>query len=376
MCEAFVYTDRMTVGYHGRPVVKEAEIAIRRGEILTLIGPNGAGKSTLLKSMAGQLTLLNGGVFLDGKSVSAMQEQELARRAAVVFTDRVHPELMTCFQVAASGRYPYTGRFGRLTKADRRIVEETLWTVGAGELMEQDFMQLSDGQKQRILLARALCQEPEILLLDEPTSYLDIRHKLEILKVLRRLAHEKKLAVVLSLHELELAERISDRVACVRSGRIDRLGSPEEIFSSCYIGELYGLPSKECSHVPFVCPELGRTEGKPEVFVMGGGGFGIPVYRRLQRECVPFAAGILWENDLDYPIARALAVEVVAVPAFEPISEETFLRAKRLMSACRRFVPCHTQFGELNARNRELCEAAKQQGLLDDAFLRSAHLLH
>ncbi len=364
MCEAFVYTDHMTVGYRGRPVVKEAEITIKRGEILTLIGPNGAGKSTLLKSMAGQLALLYGAVYLDGKSVSAMQETELARQVSAVFTDRIRPELMTCFQVAAAGRYPYTGRFGRLSEADMRIVEEALKTVGAGELAERDFMQLSDGQKQRVLLARALCQEPELLLLDEPTSYLDIRHKLEILNVLQRLAREKRLAVILTLHELELAKRISDRIVCVRDGRIDCIGSPEEIVSSGCIGELYGLSRKEYGHVPFMCPELARPVGKPEVFVMGGGGFGISAYRRLQRENVPFAAGILWENDLDYPSACALAAEVVAVPAFETVPEETFLRAKRLMSTCRQFWLCLPRFGELNVRNKELYEAAVRQGLI------------
>ena len=167
-----------------------------------------------------------------------MTEKERARRLAAVMTDRVQPEMMTCRDVVAAGRYPYTGRLGILSGKDRAAVEEALSLVGGEELMERDFMKVSDGQRQKILLARAICQDPEVLVLDEPTSYLDARHRLELLSALKRLVKEKHTAVLMSLHELDMAQRISDYVVCVGEGGICRRGRPEEIFTSSIIEEL------------------------------------------------------------------------------------------------------------------------------------------
>ena len=148
---------------------------------------------------------------------------------------------MTCEDVVATGRYPYTGKFGILSKADYRVVDEAMRLVHVEELKGQNFAKISDGQRQRILLARALCQQPQLIVLDEPTSFLDIRYKLELLSVLKRMVRENDLAVLLSLHELDLARRISDTVICVAGDHIDRIGTPEEIFTSDYIAQLYHL---------------------------------------------------------------------------------------------------------------------------------------
>ena len=160
---------------------------------------------------------------------------------AVVLTERMRPELMTCHDIVATGRYPYTGRLGILSREDEDKVDEAMRIVHAEELGSRDFNAISDGQRQRVLLARAICQEPEIIVLDEPTSFLDIRYKLELLTVLKRMVRENDLAVLLSLHELELAERISDTVVCVAGDRIDRIGPPEEIFTRAYIAKLYQM---------------------------------------------------------------------------------------------------------------------------------------
>ena len=170
-----------------------------------------------------------------------MEDRELAQKLSIVTTERINPELMTCWDVVSTGRYPYTGRLGLLSQEDRQIVMESLARVHGEELAKQPFSCISDGQRQRVLLARALCQQPEVILLDEPTSFLDIRHKLELLDILKRLVREQRLAVVMSLHELDLAQRISDTVVCVHGDRIDRCGPPEEIFTSDYIAQLYHL---------------------------------------------------------------------------------------------------------------------------------------
>ena len=177
MAHPFVETKEMTVGYRGVPLIRDIALRVHRGEILTLIGPNGSGKSTILKSLIRQLALIGGTVYLDGKSLQTLPERDLARTMSVLLTEHVRPELMTCWDVAAAGRYPYTGRLGLLSDEDRAKVDEALALVGADELADRDFSCISDGQRQRVLLARAICQEPEVIVLDEPTSFLDIRYK-------------------------------------------------------------------------------------------------------------------------------------------------------------------------------------------------------
>ena len=273
----YVHTQNMTVGYDGVPLIRDIEIGVRRGEILTLIGPNGSGKSTILKSIIRQLKLLAGTVVLDGRSMAGLREGDIARRMAIVMTERIKAELMTCYDLVATGRYPYTGRLGLLTQEDHRIVQEALFTVHAQDFADRPFTAISDGQRQRLLLARAIAQEPEVIVLDEPTSFLDIRHKLELLEILKDLVRTRNVAVILSLHELDLAQKISDRVVCVANNAVDRYDTPENVFQSDYIEALYGMKSGSYNAL-FGSLEMGPVVGKPRIFVIGGGGSGIPVY--------------------------------------------------------------------------------------------------
>ncbi|MBQ6545906.1 MAG: ATP-binding cassette domain-containing protein [Lachnospiraceae bacterium] len=359
----YVYTDGLTVGYDGVPLISDIRIGVRRGEILTLIGPNGSGKSTILKSIIRQLALIAGTVVLGGQDIGTFPERELAKKMSILMTERVRTEYMTCRDVVATGRYPYTGKLGLLSEYDHAVVDEAVRLVHAEEFAETDFTRVSDGQRQRILLARAICQEPDVLVLDEPTSYLDIRHKMELLDILKTLVRDRDLAVVMSLHELDLAQKVSDTVVCVGEGGIDRCGPPEEIFRDGYIRTLYGM-EKGSYNALYGCTEMEPPKGDPKVFVIGGGGSGIPVYRLLVRKGIPFAAGVLSENDIDYPAARALAAEVVSVPAFEPVGEEAYAKALGLMRKCGRAVCVTEIFGKTNLRNLALKEAAAGEGLL------------
>ena len=359
--EPYLYTARLAVGYGGKPLIENICLHVRRGEIMTLIGPNGGGKSTILKTLARQLAPMAGAVYLDKQALGQMAEKELAQRLAIVTTERIDPELMTCRDIVSTGRYPYTGRLGLLRAEDRAIVESALVQVHARELAERPFAQVSDGQRQRVLLARALCQQPDVILLDEPTSFLDIHHKLELLDILKNLVRQQRLAVVMSLHELDLAQRVSDIVVCVEKSGALRMGPPEQIFTEENIRALYGL-TQESYNPLFGCAELPPVQGEPQIFVIGGGGSGIPVYRRLQRMGVPFAAGILHRNDLDYPVARALAAELVEEAAYQPVTAGTLARALAVLERCGKAVCTLPAFGPLNEANRLLWEAAKQNG--------------
>lgn len=329
--------DRLSVGYNGRALIRDINFELRPGEILTLIGPNGAGKSTILKSLTRHLAPIAGTVYLEKERLDGVSYQTLALSVAVVLTERVRPEMMSCYDVVAAGRYPYTGHFGTLRREDHAIVRESLRLVRAEELADRDFLRISDGQRQRVMLARALCQEPKILVLDEPTSFLDIRHKIELLDILLEMSRKRSMTVILSLHEIDLAAKVSDRVMCVKGDHIEALGTPEEVFMSERIAALYEL-EKGSYNVLFGSVELEKPSGEPQTFVLCGGGYGIPVFRRLQRERVPFYAGVLFDNDVDYAVARMLASETFAQPAFMEEDASVTRAALAALDDCRTLI--------------------------------------
>lgn len=242
MDNTLISAEKLSVGYGRKIIADGIEFVVKQGEILTLIGPNGAGKSTVLKTLAGYLKRLSGTIVIDSEDTDKISEKEMAKKLSVVLTERIRPELMSCREVVETGRYPYTGSFGLLSEADREIVEKAIETVSMEDFAEKDFGAVSDGQRQRVMLARAICQEPDILILDEPTSYLDIHHKIQFLEILRNLAKEKQIAVIMSMHELDFAEKISDYVLCIKSGKISLSGTPDKIFTSKNIMELYDIP--------------------------------------------------------------------------------------------------------------------------------------
>lgn len=388
--DTYIRMDDLSVGYNGRAIIRDICIDIRRGEIVTLIGPNGAGKSTILKSITRQLSLIRGKVIFDEQDLHGMNYRDLSKKMAVVLTERLKTDLLTCYDIVASGRYPYTGKLGILSEEDERKVDEAMAVVDATDLGPKDFNAISDGQRQRVLLARAICQDPEIIVLDEPTSFLDIRYKLELLSILRNMAKKKGITVVMSLHEIDLAEKISDRVICVKGDRIYRYGPPEDIFQEDMIREMYELDNgffdpllgsielpaptgqdwgdRAGSAGPEDQPEpAGQAEedGPPQVLVISSGGSGIPVYRKLQKQNIPFAAGILYPNDIDYQLARLLAAEVITTPAFEEIGEPAFAKAEEAVRKCSRVIVTDFPIGSMNRRVRDLIELAEKENKLE-----------
>ncbi len=243
MDERGLACDDLSVGYDGAVLIEQIELEVKPGRIVTLIGPNGAGKSTILKTLAGSLPSVAGWVYLSGKPLDELTSHERALEMSVMLTERLTTELLTCADIVEAGRYPHTGRLGVLDDDDRAAVDEAMRLVAVKDLSDRDFMHVSDGQRQRVLLARAICQEPAVLLLDEPTSYLDIKYQIDLLRILRTLADEKRVAIVMSLHELQLARIVSDEIVCIKGPRVFASGTPEEMFVPQVIDELYDLPA-------------------------------------------------------------------------------------------------------------------------------------
>ena len=227
MAEAYAFTARgLAVGYRGKPLIRDIGFRLPKGKILTLIGPNGAGKSTILKTITRQLAAIAGTALIEGKEISRFSQGEMAKKMSVLLTERVRPEMMTCFDVAAMGRYPHTGRFGKLSEKDVEIVWSTLRRVRAEEIADRDFSQISDGQRQRVLLARALCQEPEILVLDEPTAALDPIAEAEIYAQLNQIVDDRT-AIYIS-HRLSSC-RFCDEILVFDQGQVVQRGSHEAL---------------------------------------------------------------------------------------------------------------------------------------------------
>ncbi len=224
----------MSIGYDGgKPkehrIADDLNLSLPEGELVCLIGPNGAGKSTLIRTLMGMQPALAGDIYLKDRKLSDISELEKAKQLSVVLTTPVQVSHFTAFDVAALGRYPYTGWNGVLSTEDRELVSYSLDSVGATHLADRYMHELSDGEKQKVMIARGLSQDPNVLILDEPTAYLDLPHKIEILRILKQLTRHPGRAVLLSIHDLDIAMRIADRIWLLNKSGELFTGAPEDL---------------------------------------------------------------------------------------------------------------------------------------------------
>lgn len=228
----------LRAGYPGRPVLEDVSLDFRPGEVLAILGPNGCGKSTLLRSSNGLLARTCGQVLVDGVPLECLSGREIAQKIAYLPQSRSTPNI-TAGRMVLHGRFPYLSYPRRYRKEDYRMVQKALDWVGAAELASRPLAELSGGQRQKIYLAMALAQDTETILMDEPTTYLDVGCQLEVMALARRLAEEGR-SVVMVLHDLTLALRYAHRAALLSAGRVRRTGTPEELFASRTLEQVMG----------------------------------------------------------------------------------------------------------------------------------------
>ena len=326
--------ENLSVGYGAKEVLEKIDLSVGQGRFVSLLGPNGAGKTTLLRTLARLLAPLKGAVFVEGRNLAGLGQADLARIQAAVLTERPRLGLLTARQLVGLGRHPHTGLLGRLSPKDKAVVERSLELVGATELTDRVFDRLSDGERQKIFLARALAQEPKIIILDEPTIHLDLKHRLEVMAILRRLCLHEGLTIIASLHDLDTAARVSDLVGLIKDGRVLAWGPPERVLSEASVRRTFDLDSASYN------PRLGILEpggdpaghpGRPEVFVAAGGGSGAGLFRLLAKRGFPLLTGPLQKHDLDYQVARSLGARIAACEPFMEADPEK-LAAARMMS--------------------------------------------
>ncbi len=237
-------THDLSIGYrlqkHARKVVaQQMFLSLLPGELVCLIGPNGVGKSTLLRTLTGLQPPLQGTVQVEGRNVASLSPLELAQRLSIVLTERVNVGMLSVFALVALGRYPYTDWMGRLSTEDREIVEWAIWSVGAEDLSARHVTELSDGERQKVMIARALAQQPHVMILDEPTAFLDVPRRVEIMSLLHHLANDTGTAILLSTHDLELALRSADRIWLMSAdGQLD-VGAPEDLVLSGAVERIF-----------------------------------------------------------------------------------------------------------------------------------------
>ncbi len=234
--KSILQTDNLAIGYKkngATSVVAEGvNASLQKGELVCLLGPNGAGKSTLLRTVAGMQRPLRGTVTLGQQDIHRLDAKTIARQISVVLTERVQVGLLTAYALVALGRHPYTSWTGKLTAGDEAVVQGALTAVSAAHLAPRFVHELSDGERQKVMIARALAQEPQIMLLDEPTAFLDLPRRVEIMGILRRLAHEQQRAILLSTHDLDLALRMADTIWLMPENGPLQVGTPEDLVLS------------------------------------------------------------------------------------------------------------------------------------------------
>jgi iron complex transport system ATP-binding protein len=354
-------TRDLAVGYGRKTVVAGINQEMLEGQFVSLLGPNGTGKTTILRSLARLLYPLKGAIYLNDRMLSGLKSNELAKTLAVVLTERLSPGLITAFEFAAMGRHPYTGFLGRLSEEDTQKTKKALILVNAGDIADRYFNELSDGEKQKVLLARALVQEPRVMILDEPTLHLDLRHRIELIAILRRFCRERGITVIVSLHDVDVALKISDLIILVKDGNIMDCGPPEEIIKEETIARLYDLDCARFNSQLGTIELMNNSNGKM-VFVVAGGGTGTPVYRLLSKHGFNIITGVIHENDIDCHVARSIGATVIGERSFKKISNSKLGRSFELLEKVDHVIDSGFPIGSSNSRNLKLILKALEQG--------------
>lgn len=232
-------TQNLSIGYNGKPLMSDINVALNQGDIVALAGPNGAGKTTLFKTLTANIKPISGEVFLMGKSLSAYNATERASLFSLVLTDKPDDMFLKVFDIVAAGRYPHLGLLAKLKDDDEAMVMQSLDIVGITTLAERNFISLSDGEKQKVMIAKALAQDTPIIFMDEPAAFLDYPSKIELMHLMKRLSREQNKTILFSSHDLELLLRYSDQMWVVAPEKPLKVDTPKNLIDNGIIDEYF-----------------------------------------------------------------------------------------------------------------------------------------
>jgi iron complex transport system ATP-binding protein len=360
--------EAVTAGYGERTAIRNVDLSVQTGEVVGLVGPNGSGKTTVVRVASRTLSPRSGRVLVDGRDPYSLPARHAARSVAVVPQEFAPAFSFTVLEVILMGRSPYLSPWGGSSARDYRRAREAAETLRVQHLADRPVEELSGGEKQRVVLAQALAQDAPVLLLDEPTTHLDIRHVVEILNVVRGLAVAGEKAVLAIFHDLNLASAYCDRLVALDSGNVVAEGPPENIVTRQFIREVYDVEGEVVPHFATGRPTvlLGppleplRAGGPSRAHVVGGAGRGAPVMRALAELGFEVTAGALHATDTDAMVAERLNLARVTVPPFSMVDEEARREVVGMMRRATIVVVCDVPFGPGNVGNiRAALEAAR-----------------
>ncbi|MGI5094084.1 ABC transporter ATP-binding protein [Treponema denticola] len=247
----------LSLSYGDKPVVQNLSLRVKKGQVVSIIGPNASGKSTVLKSIAGIIKPVSGKIFIEEKDISKMDSKKLAQKVSILLQQNKTLDDMSIEELVYFGRYPHKKWFEGFEASDKKIIEEVMKFTNTFALRDKTLETLSGGERQRAWIAMALAQEPDILLFDEPTTYLDLAHQIEFLELVNRLNNETGVTVVLVLHDLNQAARYGNYLFAMKGGKIFAQGSPEEVLNPQNILSIYNIEAKifNAAGYPVVIPE-------------------------------------------------------------------------------------------------------------------------
>jgi iron complex transport system ATP-binding protein len=353
----FVEVERLSFGYGGQPLLSNLQVTLRHGEMVGLLGPNGSGKTTFVKLLSGVLRPGQGRILLGGRDLVAWGRRAIARRIAVVPQEMQMPFAFTVEQMVALGRTPFVRLFRTPGSRDREIVRAAMQSAEVEALAGRIFHELSGGERQRVLLAMALAQQPRLLLLDEPTSHLDIKYQIEVLELVCRLNRETGMTVVAAMHDLNLAARYFPRLLLFQRGIVAD-GGPAEVLEPRLLQSVYGIAVQVgvlhgAEHLSILPPgktafALEDRKQAPAVHIMAGGGSGAVLMRALADARLAFSAGVLNIGDSDHTLALRLAADVIAERPFAPISQDARARLRLRLREVALLILCPLPIGQGN----------------------------
>lgn len=359
-------TDNIKFSYAQDKILKGIDIEIKKGAFIGIIGPNASGKSTLLKNISKSLKADSGTIYFDSKLLNDYNSSELAKKMAVVPQNTEINFNFNVYDIIMMGRHPYQKRWSKVSQKDKRIVKETMEYTDTLKLRNKLINELSGGERQRVIIARALVQKPDILLLDEPTSSLDINYQGEIYDLLKHLNQEFNLTIVTVSHDLNLTAQYCDELLLLKEGKIYAAGSAEEVLTEKNIKAVYNaevlIKKNPLSEKPFVSliPEVNRNKeirsNKKDfkIHVIAGGGTAESFLYKLENMGYQLSIGVLNIGDADWKIAKELGIETVEAPPFIDIKEEEIAENKKLIAKADLIILSDIPFGHGNLANLKI----------------------
>lgn len=369
--ENIIELKNITLKYGDYEVLRDISFNIKKGEFTSIIGPNGAGKSTVLKAIMKNIELASGDISIKGKSIKNITHKEKACIIGFVPQEFNISFDFTVYDIVAMGRNPYIAKFKKSKFDDKKIIEESLQKTNTYEFKDKYFNSLSGGEKQRVIIARALAQQPEILILDEATSSLDIHHQLDILELIHSLNREDGLTVLTIMHDLNLASRFSDKIVLLSKNGVIKSGTPSEVIDEQVLKNVYDMDMVVRENKLLSYPEIiplrirkSKEEKNIHVHIICGGGTGEYIIQKLYSERYKISCGILIEGDSDLDICRSLNLDYVVEYPFSKFSEESIAKNKEYIDNSDVIIVTDVAIGYGNFDNIKLIENIRDKKII------------